>query len=187
MAISEFAVSFFLLGDSLKDAVNVCVKQLNDLQLAIAVTRVYAGDDSPIFVYLLEEHVIPQAIAKGDRWLASWAFWMNHRRDLALRILVVCSVLLSECLRSSMWQSPFSQVVDTQSLKSISRIGTAQNDDPALILAYTYLRDWSLQTLQGASKISSQTEFNVSCLASPFVTRLMHYSSSYTWHPCFAI
>lgn len=94
-ALLEFAVGFFLLGDSLKDAVNVCVKQLNDIQLAIALARVYAGEDGPIFTYLIEEHVLPQAIAKGDRWLTSWAFWMNHRRDLALRVLIASPSFIS--------------------------------------------------------------------------------------------
>ena len=98
-AFSEFAVGFFLLGDSLKDAVNVCVKQLKDFQLAIALARVYAGEDSPIFTYLIEEHVLPQAIANGDRWLTSWAFWMNHRRDLALRVLIVSPSFISGSLR----------------------------------------------------------------------------------------
>ncbi|CAG8743362.1 2277_t:CDS:2, partial [Racocetra fulgida] len=37
----EYAAAFFLLGDKLKDAANVCLKYLDDFQLAIAICRVY--------------------------------------------------------------------------------------------------------------------------------------------------
>src|SRR5436309_7506901 len=86
---SEYAAAFFLLADCLKDAVNVCWNQLNDIQLAIAVARVYEGDDGPVLKELLEERVLPQAAREGNRWLAAWAFWMLNRRDMAVRTLVV--------------------------------------------------------------------------------------------------
>lgn len=87
----EYAAAFFLLGGGLKDAVNVCVRQLDDFQLAIALARVAEeGEEKPILNDLLKTVVIPVAFQKGNRWLASWAFWLMHRRDLAVRILVVC-------------------------------------------------------------------------------------------------
>lgn len=85
----EYAAAFFLLADSLKDAVNVILNQLRDLQLAIAVTRVYEGDQGPVLKDLLQEKVLPLAAQEGNRWLASWAFWMLHRRDMAVRALIV--------------------------------------------------------------------------------------------------
>lgn len=83
-----------MLADYLKDAVNVCLGQLKDLQLAIAVTRVYEGDSGPVLRELLEEKVLPLATQEGNRWLASWAFWMLHRRDMAVRALIVCYLTL---------------------------------------------------------------------------------------------
>lgn len=85
----EYAAAFFLLADCLKDAVNVILNQLKDLQLAIAITRVYEGERGPILKELLEEKVLPLAAQEGNRWLASWAFWMLHRRDMAVRALIV--------------------------------------------------------------------------------------------------
>jgi hypothetical protein len=85
----EYAAAFFLLADCLRDAVNVILTQLKDLQLAIAVTRVYEGERGPILKELLEEKVLPLAAQEGNRWLASWAFWMLHRRDMAVRALIV--------------------------------------------------------------------------------------------------
>lgn len=35
------AVAFFLLGDSLDDAVNVCVRHMDDVQLAMVICRLY--------------------------------------------------------------------------------------------------------------------------------------------------
>lgn len=89
VGVTEYAAAFFLLGDSLQDAVNVCVGRLGDLQLAIAITRVYEGDDSPVLKRLLEDEILPYAAQEGDRWLASWAFWMLKRKDMAVRALIV--------------------------------------------------------------------------------------------------
>ena len=69
---------------------NVCVKNLDDFQLAVALARVVEnGDDGPILQGLLKDTVVPIAFRDGNRWLASWAFWLLHRRDLAVRILLV--------------------------------------------------------------------------------------------------
>ena len=68
---------------------NVCLNQLRDLQLAIAVARVYEGDQGMVLKRLLENQVLAVAAREGNRWLASWAFWMLHRRDMAVRALIV--------------------------------------------------------------------------------------------------
>ena len=68
----------------------MCINKLDDFQLAIAISRVVeGGDDGPILRGILENTVIPLAFEQGNRWLASWAFWTLHRRDLAVRVLVV--------------------------------------------------------------------------------------------------
>jgi len=90
-----FAACFFLLGNSLKDAVSVLIRQLNDFQLAIAVARTYeGGTDGPVLRSILQDTVIPRAFERGHRWLGSWAFWIINRRDLAVQIIVVRPLLL---------------------------------------------------------------------------------------------
>ncbi|CAG8765782.1 5603_t:CDS:2, partial [Acaulospora colombiana] len=84
----EYAAAFFLLGDRLKDAVNVCLKHLDDFQLAIAICRVYEGDEGPVLKSVFEEYVIPLAIKTGDRWLASLAFWFLNQRDRAVKAIM---------------------------------------------------------------------------------------------------
>jgi len=86
---SEYAAAFFLLGGSVKDAVNVCLRQLNDWQLAVAIARVVEGDDGPVLRGILQTTLVPLAFSGGHRWLGTWAFWMLRRRDLAVRILIV--------------------------------------------------------------------------------------------------
>lgn len=87
--VTDYAAAFFLLGNSLEDAVNVCVYRLKDLQLAVAVARVYEGDEGPVLRRLIEEEVLSYAAQEGNRWLASWAFWMLKRKDMAVRALIV--------------------------------------------------------------------------------------------------
>ena len=89
----EYAAAFFLLADCLKDAVNVCLRNLHDLQLAIAIARVYEGDDGPVLRQIINEHVLPRAAQEGDRWLASWAFWMLGERGKSVQALIVRSCI----------------------------------------------------------------------------------------------
>lgn len=89
----EYAAAFFLLADHLADAVSVLSNQLQDMQLAIAVARVYEGDDGPVLQQFLTDTVLPQAVMEGNRWLANWAFWMLNKRDNAVRALVVGSTI----------------------------------------------------------------------------------------------
>ncbi|KAK7064348.1 WD repeat protein [Favolaschia claudopus] len=138
----EYAAAFFLLGGALQDAVNVCLKQLNDFQLAIALARVVEqSDDGPVLLGILNNTVIPTAFREGNRWLASWAFWILHRRDLAVRILV----------------TPLQDVADSL---NITEIGEPHYDDPSLALLFSQLRSKTLQAAKGSSEISGRAEFN---------------------------
>ncbi|KAI9461002.1 RAVE protein 1 C terminal-domain-containing protein [Lactarius psammicola] len=140
----EYAAAFFILGGNLKDAVNVCLRQLDDFQLAVALARVVEGrDDGPILRDILNETIIPLAFKKGNRWLGSWAFWLLHRRDLAVRILV----------------TPLQDVASALDMP-ITEFGSPHYDDPSLALLFSQLKSKTLQTAKGTSEISGRTEFN---------------------------
>ncbi|OCH96047.1 WD repeat-containing protein [Obba rivulosa] len=140
----EYAAAFFLLGGSLKDAVNVCVRNLKDFQLAVALARVVEqGDEGPVMKGILNDTVVPIAFKEGNRWLASWAFWLLHRRDLAVRILV----------------TPLQDVARVLDLQ-IMEIGDPHYDDPSLALLFSELRSKTLQAAKGTSEISGRIEFN---------------------------
>ncbi|KAL8940426.1 MAG: hypothetical protein Q9216_002831 [Gyalolechia sp. 2 TL-2023] len=137
-----YAAAFFLLAGNLQDAVNVCLHQLQDLQLAVAVTRVYEGDDGPVLRRLLQDKVLPQAASEGNRWLATWAFWMLGQRDMAVRSLI----------------SPIHTLLDRGQAPSMAAKSYLAND-PALVVLYQQLRGKTLQTLKGASRIAPKEEW----------------------------
>ncbi|SPO00489.1 related to RAV1 - similarity to Drosophila DmX gene [Cephalotrichum gorgonifer] len=138
----QYAAAFFLLGDSLQDAVNVCVHHLDDLQLAVAIARVYEGDEGPVLRRLLEEEVLTHAAQEGNRWLASWAFWILKRKDVAVRALI----------------TPVYNLLDTPRTPEI-KSQLFLTDDPALVVLYSQLRQQTLQTLRGASKVTPYAEW----------------------------
>ncbi|KWU47634.1 hypothetical protein RHOSPDRAFT_31069 [Rhodotorula sp. JG-1b] len=138
-----FAAAFFLLGDSPKDAVNVCIRQLDDLQLAVVLARTYEGDTGPVLRALLEETVLPLAFRDGQRWLATWALWMLGRRDLAIQAVI----------------TPLS-VLATRLPYRLDAVRSPAREDPTLVFLFAQLRGWSLQTVKGALAVSGKTEFN---------------------------
>lgn len=154
-----YAAAFFLLADRLQDAVNVCLNQLKDLQLAIAIARVYEGDQGPVLKRLLEDEVLAIAAQEGNRWLASWAFWMLRRRDMAVRALIVSSAETPTVNQADLHiQTPVSTLLEppaSPDLKSKSFL----TDDPALVVLYSQLRQKTLQTLRGASKVTPKVEW----------------------------
>lgn len=140
----EYAAAFFLLGGSLKDAVNVCLRHLKDFQLAIALARVVEQkNSSPIIDGILRDTVLPTAFQLGNRWLASWTFWQLNRRDLAVRVLL----------------TPLRDIAPEFGL-AVEDIKEPLYDDPSLALIYAQLRDKTLQTVKGSIEISGRFEFN---------------------------
>ncbi|KAK8223278.1 WD repeat protein-like protein [Phyllosticta capitalensis] len=138
----HYAAAFFLLADHLGDAVMILANQCQDLQLAVAVARVYEGDDGPVLTKFLKERVLPRAVVDGNRWVATWAFWMLGEKDKAVRALV----------------SPLSSLLsppDSPTLASKLFL----TDDPALVSLYRQLRQKSLQTLRGALAVSPRAEW----------------------------
>ncbi|CAG7953147.1 unnamed protein product [Penicillium nalgiovense] len=147
----EYAASFFLLADHLRDAAHVIINQIGDLQLAIAITRASEGDNGPVLREILEEKVLPEAASEGNRWMASWAFWMLGRRDMAVRALISpVETLLSPTTTPATPGSPGRVTLQSKSYLS---------NDPALVVLYQQLREKTLQTLKGASKVRPREEW----------------------------
>ncbi|KAF8642016.1 hypothetical protein AX16_009737 [Volvariella volvacea WC 439] len=140
----EYAAAFFLLGGAPKDAISVCIKQLGDFQLAIMLARVVEqSNEGPILLEVVSNTILPIAIQEGNRWLGSWAFWLLHRRDLAVRILL----------------TPLRDIADILNI-NVKEIGESHYDDPSLALLFSQLKSKTLQAAKGTSEISSYTEFS---------------------------
>lgn len=98
--------------------------------------------------------------------MASWAFWMLGRRDMAVRSLIVSHIpktwiafLLTrqqspiESLLAPTPASPGSPGRVTLQAKSYL------SNDPALVVLYQQLREKTLQTLKGASQVRPREEW----------------------------
>ena len=146
----EYAAAFFLLADSLRDAVNVCVNNLHDTQLAITITRAYEGDDGPVLEELLTDRILPEANLSGNKWMATWAFWMLKKREKAVRCLISpIHTLMNDTSRAG---SP--------SVSTPSQSKSFRADDPSLTILYSQLRAKTLSTLKGAVMIEPREEWD---------------------------
>jgi len=93
----ELAVAFFLIAgrEQLKAALNVCVKDLGDLHLAIWLARLVEGDGGPQLTRIIEEHLLPLARSQAEPWLESIALWLLKRHQDALSSLLESSFVAS--------------------------------------------------------------------------------------------
>lgn len=168
------------------------MKQLNDFQLAVMLARVYEGDEGPVLKDILQSHVLPLAFARGYRRLASWAFWMLKRRDLAVRVILVSRLQdlghaatevfhayhLSFPLPS---QTPLSELAVEIANPAIKDVSNPAQEDPSLVLLYSQLRDWSLQTLRGSSAISPLRETQFISHMAQVLVRMGKAASNLGW------
>uniref|UniRef100_A0A3B4BDG4 RAVE complex protein Rav1 C-terminal domain-containing protein n=1 Tax=Periophthalmus magnuspinnatus TaxID=409849 RepID=A0A3B4BDG4_9GOBI len=94
----QHSAAFFLLAGSLKDAVEVCVEKLQDLQLALVISRLYESEFETASTYkkILQRHVLGQDkqvvcvlnISNLDPFLRSMAYWVLEDYSRALDTLI---------------------------------------------------------------------------------------------------
>lgn len=149
----EYAAAFFLLADKLRDAVNVILKNMKDYQLAIAICRVYEGDQSPLLKEILENNIVPMAIENNDRWLVSISFWLLDKQKDAVRSMVV----------------PLTQFTD-KDIDTTERDSAEEVHDPNAFILYNYLK----KTLRQEQKsiVPYEIEYRFSLLVSRSYERL---------------
>eukprot|EP00941_MAST-03F_sp_MAST-3F-sp1_P006457 g6457.t1 len=88
------ATAFFILGNQITHAVNICLKYLKDVQLAVLLLRLKeCGVNGEVKMgeqqrKLWREYILPLAQISGDRWLASIAYWHIKMHKESLLILL---------------------------------------------------------------------------------------------------
>ncbi|XP_035494585.2 dmX-like protein 1 isoform X2 [Scophthalmus maximus] len=127
----QHAAAFFLLAGSLKDAVEVCLEKMQDLQLALVISRLYESEFETASTYkkILQRHVLGQdrqISAHPDPFLRSMAHWVLEDYSGAL------DTLLEQPTNSNSSRSTESKC-DTGS----SSVSTC---NPEVFNFYTYLR-----------------------------------------------
>ena len=85
----EYAAAFFLLAGKLKDAANVCIRQLKDPQLAICICRIFEGENGPVLNEICDLQLLPAACLEGDRWLTCLLWSIKNNRENAYYSLTV--------------------------------------------------------------------------------------------------
>lgn len=153
------AACFFLLADSLKDCINVLIKQVNDVDLAIAVCRIYEGDNGPVLKEVLTKHLLSKAVSNGDRWTTSYIYWKLKDKSRSIQSLV---------------KSPVEVISDKEKLdiKLSEKSKSFLEDDPLLIILYKNLREKSLHYFHGSLEISSKIEYEFIIRVSNIYTRM---------------
>jgi hypothetical protein len=208
----EEAAAFFLLADKLWDAVEVCVSNLGDYQLAFVVIRLYEGDHGPIYQQFLKEFIlgVPSSLRGGggegvakkgrpggadlqcspDPFLRSMVYWLLQDCSGALETLLM--------------HPESSPAPPTNNTTSNSIPGQALNvfhTNPAIFNFYFYLRTHPLlvrrdnkmaassflpaQSLSGASNKSSNQDYLSGVGDEPLtaVERSLLFSTAY-YHLC---
>ncbi|XP_031221515.1 dmX-like protein 1 isoform X2 [Mastomys coucha] len=97
----EHSAAFFLLGGCLKDAIEVCLEKLNDIQLALVIARLFESefDKSATYKSILRKKVLgigspaselssSSINAHRDPFLRSMAHWILEDYSAALETLI---------------------------------------------------------------------------------------------------
>uniref|UniRef100_A0A8C6IW43 RAVE complex protein Rav1 C-terminal domain-containing protein n=1 Tax=Melopsittacus undulatus TaxID=13146 RepID=A0A8C6IW43_MELUD len=98
----EHSAAFFLLAGHLKDAVEVCLEKLNDIQLALVISRLYESEFEVSSTYksVLQKRILG-SVCPGkeslenmhcDPFLRSMAYWILEDYSKALDTLIKHSV-----------------------------------------------------------------------------------------------
>ena len=144
----EYAAAFFLLGGSLSDAVNVCANQMRDLQLAVAIARVWSGDDAvqdKILKYLVDTTIPDLATDTYEaRWMMLWACFQTHNWTEALQ----CITRPIDFLLDSRIKVRMSHDSEGKQDLPIGALSYLSNDPTPLINMYKHVR--SRVVAQGA-------------------------------------
>jgi len=131
----EYAASFFLLAGDLKSAIGIISNQMNDLELAIAIARVYGGDDCVELKDLIMNKVLTNAQVEDDRYMASWAYSFLGEDSKAIQVLI----------------KPLHRVIQSTDMVNGHKSSYLSNQDPIISELYKHLRD---EMTSPASKIN---------------------------------
>ncbi|XP_060787870.1 dmX-like protein 1 isoform X2 [Neoarius graeffei] len=89
----QHSAAFFLLAGSLKDAIEVCLEKMQDLQLALVISRLYESEfeTSSTYKKILQRYVLGhdhQIPMHQDPFLRSMAYWVLDDYSRALDTLL---------------------------------------------------------------------------------------------------
>lgn len=134
----DHAVAFFLLANSLPDAVEICLTKLQDLQLAMVITRLYEGEHDPTppsYKKLIYENILG-CDDEGNNPVVSKAHPDPFLRSMSLWILKDYYGSLNTLLLNNVGHYHPSYQDDDP----MNKFDTAQSANPNVFNFYIYLR-----------------------------------------------
>lgn len=134
----EHAVAFFLLANALNDAIEVCLTKLDDLQLALVITRLYEGEHDatpPSYKKLLYQEVLG-CDGEGNNQDLNRAHPDPFLRSMTLWLLKDYSGSLNTLLLNNVGYNHKAHIDDDP----ILRLDSNQSTNPNVFNFYIYLR-----------------------------------------------
>lgn len=137
----EYAAALFLLGGSLPDACNVCVNQSHDIQLAIAIARVWTGNKAvqeEVLQSLLERSILDLAIDSPQaRWMAIWGAIHQGNYKRAVQSIVWS---VDELLREQFVARQENEPGTERKNEPFKALSWQANESKGLVEIYLHLR-----------------------------------------------
>jgi hypothetical protein len=82
----DHAAAFFLLAGKTRDAIEVIINNLNDIQLALLIARLYETDEQNLVTNILNREILTKP--HSDPFYRSMAYWLLKDYDHALNTLL---------------------------------------------------------------------------------------------------
>ncbi len=82
----EHAAAFFLLAGKIRDALEVIINNLNDIQLALLIARLHEGDEQNFVNDILQREILTKP--HSDPFYRSMAYWLLKDYNHALNTLL---------------------------------------------------------------------------------------------------
>lgn len=170
------AAYFFLLADALKDCCNIIATKLNDVQLAIAIAKIYSAtskgtiSEGEIIKNLIENYMVPEVLKNGDRWITSWIFWELEEHEISIQALIKSPIEIINHHKAKFSDDCSKNYISkiTPRFSSMSFL----KDDPVLIILFHALRQKTVKYMKGSLSIAPDEEFNFIIKVCSIYTRM---------------
>lgn len=149
------AAYFFLLAGLVKDCCVTLCNKLDEVELALAVSKVNHASD--VTKHIIENFILPRALLKGDRWMTSWVFWQLKLKEISIQALIKSPTSVVKENKDS-FSEEFQK--DFGKMKLEAQSHSFLRDDPLLAVLFHKLRASKLNYLRGSKAVTAEEEFN---------------------------
>lgn len=161
------AAYFFLLAGLVKDCCITLCNKLDEVELALAVSRVNKAEE--VTMHIIENYILPQALLKGDRWMTSWVFWQLRLKEISVQALIKSP---RSVVKKNLGHFSDAFKKDFQEMKFQAQSKSFLRDDPLLAVMFDKLRASKLNYLEGSRAVTQEEEFDFVIKVSSIYSRM---------------